>query len=360
MRKSILLFAIIALGLAGGTVYFVQQWLKAEREAMSARSTPTPQKVVEKPKPKTFVLVAARPLPAGTFLKAGDTRWQSWPDTQVPPQFVRKPEGVPVNSMPPNLLGSIVRRGIAAGQPVVKEFVVGKGEHGFLAAVLTPGMRAVSMNVDDATGIAGLLFPGDRVDVILSHESTTKVGDRDINNKVSETIIVNVRVLAIDQRTNDLEGKPVRAKTVTLEVTPSQAEIIAVATRMGSLTLSLRSLPRQPDAETTGKTTERNSTLRSETDGKTAGREDKDRKDVAASCVPGSEGCKEVMPHRGKTYTIDREFSRFLSRTKKDENINVIRGDKAESVDPNEGVKDNKGAIKSPVRASTTNTTGEK
>lgn len=356
MRKSIFLFAIIALGLAGGTVYFVQQWLKAERDAMSARSTPAPQKVAEKPKPKTYVLIAARPLPAGTFLKAGDTRWQSWPDAQVPPQFVRKPEGVPINSMPQNMIGSVVRRGIAAGQPVIKEFVVGRGEHGFLAAVLTPGMRAVSMNVDDATGIAGLVFPGDRVDLILSHDTTTKIGDRDINNKVSETIIVNARVLAIDQSTNDLEGKPVRAKTVTLEVTPSQAEIIAVATRMGSLTLSLRSLPRQPDE----KTAERNATLRPEIAGKTAAREDPSRKDVVPSCVPGSVGCKEVMPDRGKTYTIDREFSRFLSRTKKDENINVIRGDKAQSVDPNEGATDKKGEIKTPVRSSTTNTTGEK
>ncbi len=355
MRKSVLLFAIIAIGLAGGTVYFVQQWLKAERAAMSARSTQQPAKVAVKAEPKTYVLIAARPLPAGSFLKAGDVRWQSWPDAQVPPQFVRQVAEHPINKLPASMIGGVVRRGIEAGQPIVKEFIVGKGEHGFLAAVLTQGMRAVSINVDDATGISGLVFPGDRVDVILTHETTTKVGDQQINNKVSETIIVNTRVLAIDQRTDDLKSKPVRARTVTLEVTPHQAEVVAVAARMGSLSLSLRSLPKQAP---------KNATMRTDTDGKTTAKDakgnDKARRDVASNCVPGAEGCKEPMPHRGHTYTIDREFSRFLSRAKKDDNINVIRGDKAESVDPNEGVKRKNGANKAPVRTSTTNTTGEK
>jgi pilus assembly protein CpaB len=355
MRKSVLLFAIIAIGLAGGTVYFVQQWLKAERAAMSAQNKQQPAKVTEKPKPKTYVLIAAQPLPAGTFIKAGDVRWQLWPDAQVPPQFVRQQAETALNNkIPANLIGGVVRQGIAAGEPIVKEGIVGKGEHGFLAAVLTQGMRAVSIKVDDATGIAGLVFPGDRVDVILTHETTTKVGDEQVSNKVSETIIVNVRVLAIDQRTDDLKGKPTRAKTVTLEVTPHQAEVVAVATRMGSLTLSLRSLPKQePKA----------SVMRKDTDGKTASTDakSKDRRDVASNCVPGTVGCKEAIPHRGNTYTIDREFSRFLSRTKKDDNINVIRGDKAESVNPYEGVKQRKnGANKKPVRTSTTNTTGEK
>lgn len=346
MRKSVLIFAIIAIGLAGGTVYFVQQWLKAERAAMTSRSTPT--SVAKRPAKKTFVLIAARPLPAGSFLKAGDARWQSWPDAQVPAQYVRVTAAAAPNTIPKGLDGSVVRRGIAAGQPIVKEFIVRKGEHGFLAAVLTPGMRAVSINVDDATGISGLVFPGDRVDVILTHQTTTKVGTQKVHNKVSETIIVNVRVLAIDQQTNDLAGKPKRAKTVTLEVTPHQAEVIAVATRMGSLTLSLRSL-----AHGVAKTA---------TDGKTASRTTDANHDLASNCVPGTVGCKESMPRRGRTFTTDRDFSVYMSRQQKtSQSINVIRGDKVQSVNPDTGVEPsatNKGAKKTPAKT-TTNTIGE-
>ena len=166
MRKSVLIFGVVALALAGGTVYFVQQWLKQQRadiEARQPKQTKQPVKVVEK-RPTTWVLVAKRPLPSGTFVQAGDLRWQSWPDAQVPQQYIKFLGETP-GSVPPKLIGSVVRRGISEGQPVSPNFIVRAGERGFLAAVLRPGMRAVSIGVDDATGISGLVFPGDRVDV---------------------------------------------------------------------------------------------------------------------------------------------------------------------------------------------------
>ena len=389
MRKSVLVFAVIALALAGGTVYFVQQWLKAERAAMTQKEEP--KKVVVEKKPSTYVLIAAKPLPVGTFVKPGDIRWQAWPDQQVPPQFLRKPPEAPMTAFPSGLVGSVVRKGIAAGQPIVGDFVVRKGERGFLAAVLQPGMRAVSINIDDATGISGLVFPGDRVDAILTHETVTRVGDQNVRNRVSETIMVNIRVLALDQRTNDLEGKPVRARTVTLEVTPRQAEIIAVAARMGAITLTLRSLAREKDDQNAAKpepkltasapkpgdakpgdekpdgSIPRAASHMTDDPSKSAERapsdmDPTDRSSDTGRCVAGEEGCEEAKPKRGTTFITDREFSRFLSRSKKDENINVIRGNKTESVDPNQGParndKDTNGA-QTPVTRSTTNTAGE-
>ena len=330
MRKSVLIFGVVALALAGGTVYFVQQWLKQQRadiEARQPKQTKQPVKVVEK-RPTTWVLVAKRPLPSGTFVQAGDLRWQSWPDAQVPQQYIKFLGETP-GSVPPKLIGSVVRRGISEGQPVSPNFVVRAGERGFLAAVLRPGMRAVSIGVDDATGISGLVFPGDRVDVILTHEVEYKVrGSKEkITRRVSETIIVRVRVLAIDQNTDDLEGKPIRAKTVTLEVKPSQAEIIAVAVRMGSLTLSLRSLAKNGEAEDDQSKPKLTTTGAQLTKG----------------CIPGSalRPCQKTGPERGTTFTMDSQFSRVYSHKGKTQAVDVVRGSDSKTVMPSTGGQNN-------------------
>lgn len=330
MRKSVLIFGVIALALAGGTVYFVQQWLKQQRadiEASRPKATKSPQKVVEK-RPTTWVLVAKRPLPAGTFIQTGDLRWQSWPDAQVPQQYLKFLGQAP-GIVPTKLIGSVVRRGISEGQPISPQFIVRSGERGFLAAVLRPGMRAVSIGVDDATGISGLVFPGDRVDVILTHEVEVKIaGTKEkITRRVSETIIVRVRVLAIDQNTDDLEGKPIRAKTVTLEVKPSQAEIVAVAVRMGSLTLSLRSLAKNGEGQ--------------EGDGAAGGNPKVTQTGAKLSkgCIPGStlKPCQETGPERGKTFTVDSQFSRVYSHKGRSTTVDVVRGSNSKTVTPRTG-----------------------
>jgi pilus assembly protein CpaB len=236
MKRSVLLFALIAFVLTGGTVFLVNKWLQQER----ARVASLPAKPAAEA--NTFVLVAARDIPAGNFVNAADLRWQSWPDQSVPNQYVVRGAAVKGEEIVKNFTGAVVRQGILAGQPVSKDVMVKPGDRGFLAAVLRPGTRAIAVRVDEATGVAGLVFPGDRVDIVMLHE---------VNRvRIGETILTGVRVIAIDQVLSDLKAQGskgaqtggIRAKTVTLELTPKQVEIVAVAIRMGMLTLSLQSL----------------------------------------------------------------------------------------------------------------------
>jgi pilus assembly protein CpaB len=187
------------------------------------------------------VLVATRSLPVGTIIDAEALRFQRWPEGLVQPAYYIK--GKPgVN--PADLLGTVVRNEITAGQPLTNGALIKPGERGFLAAALGPGMRAVTVPVSATSGVAGFVFPGDRVDIVLTQEVAG--GGEGPALKVSETVIRNIRVLATDQRmsANGEDGKPVvqRTGTVTLEATPKIAEKIAVAQTIGQLSLSLRSI----------------------------------------------------------------------------------------------------------------------
>ena len=194
--------------------------------------------VVEVPvDPQTYVLVAAQDLMPGQFVKPDRLCWQAWPDEALAESYVVKGER-PAE----DFSGAVVRTRLPVGAPVTEGQIVRPGDQGFLAAVLTPGNRAVSVPVSATTGIAGFIFPGDRVDLILSH-SIDQGSDQDrIQRKVSETVLRDIRVLAIDQRTEEADGKPQIGKTATLEVNPRQAEMVAVVEQVGRLSLSLRSL----------------------------------------------------------------------------------------------------------------------
>jgi pilus assembly protein CpaB len=185
------------------------------------------------------VLVAKKALPVGTIIDPDSFAFQPWPKELM--QGAYYVEGQPDAK---NLVGTVVRYTIAAGQPVTRGSLVGPQDRGFLAAALGPGMRAVTVPVSAVTGVAGFVFPGDHVDMVLTQ--TVSGGGEGPPLKVSETIIRNVRVLATDQRFTDKdeEGKtPVKTfSNVTLEVTPRIAEKIAVAQSLGSLSLSLRSI----------------------------------------------------------------------------------------------------------------------
>ena len=187
------------------------------------------------------VLVAKKALTVGTIIDAESFAYQPWPKELM--QSAYYVEGAP-DGDPKALLGTVVRYSITAGQPVTRGSLVGPQDRGFLAAALGPGMRAITVPVNAASGVAGFVFPGDRVDMVLTQEVAG--GGDGPKLKVSETIIRNIRVLATDQRVTekDAEGKTV-VKTfnnVTIEVTPRIAEKIAVAQSIGSLSLSLRSL----------------------------------------------------------------------------------------------------------------------
>ena len=185
------------------------------------------------------VLVAKKALPVGTIIDADSFSYQPWPKELM--QGAYYVEGQPDAK---NLAGTVVRYAIAAGQPVTRGSLVGPQDRGFLAAALGPGMRAVTVPVNTTSGVAGFIFPGDHVDLMLTQQVAG--GGDGAPLKVTETIVRNVRVLATDQRYTDKDedGKTqVRtASNVTFEVTPKIAEKIAVAQSLGQLSLSLRSL----------------------------------------------------------------------------------------------------------------------
>jgi pilus assembly protein CpaB len=185
------------------------------------------------------VLVAKKALAVGTIVDAESLTYQPWPKELV--QSAYYIEGTADADMS-KLLGTVVRHPITAGQPLTRGALVGPNDRGFLAAALGPGMRAVTVPVNTSTGVAGFVFPGDRIDLVL----TQSVDGDGSDLKVSETIVRNVRVLATDQRIDSKgeDGKTL-VKTfsnVTLEATPRIAEKIAVAQNIGTLSLSLRSI----------------------------------------------------------------------------------------------------------------------
>lgn len=187
------------------------------------------------------VLVAKKALPVGTIIDADSFTLQPWPKELM--QSAYYVEGQP-DGDPKQLMGTVVRYPLTAGQPVTRGSLVGPQDRGFLAAALGPGMRAVTVPVTVTSGVAGFVFPGDHVDMVLTQ--SVQGGGDGLPLKVSETIIRNIRVLATDQRLTEKgeDGKP-EVKTftsVTIEVTPRIAEKIAVAQSLGSLSLSLRSI----------------------------------------------------------------------------------------------------------------------
>jgi pilus assembly protein CpaB len=187
------------------------------------------------------VLVATRALPVGTIIDAESFKYQVWPQGLVQPAYYIKGESS-VN--PSELIGTVVRNEITAGQPITQGSLIKPGDRGFLAAALGPGMRAVTVAVSSTSGVGGFVFPGDRVDLVLTQQ--VEGGGDGPPLKASETILRNVRVLATDQRMSaqDADGKAVvqNTSTVTLEATPKIAEKIAVAQTIGQLSLSLRSI----------------------------------------------------------------------------------------------------------------------
>ncbi len=183
----------------------------------------------------TQVMVAAADIPAGAFVRSGsDLTFADWPKDNISDTMITNQQGKTTD-----FEGAVARRAISKGEPITRNLLVRSNEGGFMSAVLDPGKRAVSIAVDSTTGNAGFIFPGDHVDLILTH-SVTNGNEPAV--RASETFIEDARVLAVDQMLNNPDNKAVLAKTVTLEVTPKQAEEINVAKDLGKISLSLRSL----------------------------------------------------------------------------------------------------------------------
>jgi pilus assembly protein CpaB len=228
-----ILILLLGLVVAGATALYARAWIEGQH-ADRAVAAPVP---VEDD--RTEVLVADVALGAGAFVQPQHLRWQRWPTDDVPTAYAVR--GARTEDA---FIGAVVRRGLSAGQPITDGVVVKPGERGFLAAVLEPGTRAVSVPINATSGNSGLIFPGDRVDLILTQTLSPEEGP---SRRVSETVLEGIRVIAMGDQTSDEtgEGKSHEgARTATLEVTPGQAEAVALVTELGKLSLSLRSLAR--------------------------------------------------------------------------------------------------------------------
>jgi len=196
---------------------------------------PTPK--AEAPKFDTVeILVAKSDLPRGQTLSQADVSWQAWPATTAAGNFIRKSDSPKALE---NLTGMIVRAPFVAGEPIREVKLVNSKGSGFMAAILPSGMRAVATLITPESGVGGFILPNDRVDVIM----TPRNRDDKSGERTSETILRNIRVLAIDQNVEEKNGqKVVVGKTATLELTPGQAETLALSHQIGFLSLSLRSI----------------------------------------------------------------------------------------------------------------------
>lgn len=231
MDRKKLVLLLGALIIAIGTAF-------AARSIFAGGAAPSAEAAAQPTGPR--VLVAKRALTAGTIITADALGFQPWPNELVQDAYFIDGEA-DMNE----LIGTVVRYPITVGEPVTQGALVSPGDRGFLAAALGPGMRAVTVPVTAMTGVGGFVFPGDRVDLVLTQEVQGQDGGTGL--KTAETVLRNLRVLATDQSTEtttDENGKTVvtEFRTVTLEVTPKIAEKVAVAQTIGTITLALRSL----------------------------------------------------------------------------------------------------------------------
>jgi len=231
MRGRTLILFLVALMLAGGTAMLVRSWLAQRGPVANAEP-------IAPPPPQKAVLVARAATARGQILKPADLAWQPWPEAGIGKAYIQDSA-----KKIEDFAGWVARDPFVPGEPITEAKIVAPGSRGFLAAVLSPGMRAVSVPVTATSGISGLVFPGDQVDILVSEVlPATHTKGNAAPQKAAETVLHDVRVLAVDQKLESKSGEATVAHNVTLEVTPKQAEEIAVATEMGKLSLSLRSL----------------------------------------------------------------------------------------------------------------------
>jgi pilus assembly protein CpaB len=188
----------------------------------------------------TDVLVAAVDVPIGARVTEKDLRWQAWPQDAVNALMVARGAGDI-----PEFADSIARAPFLAGEPIRREKLIKGSGSGFLAAVLPSGKRALAINIDGrgASTAGGFVLPNDFVDVVRTYrdDEASKAAGSDVI--VSETVLQSVKVLAIGQNIQERNGeKVVVGETATLELEPRQVETIALAQRVGQLTLALRSM----------------------------------------------------------------------------------------------------------------------
>jgi pilus assembly protein CpaB len=223
-RSRIIVLAVAAI--AAGAVAMLARTL------LGGGTPPT----VAAPAPRIVmsdVLVAATNLTPGAKLKPESVRWQDWPKTSVDPTFITRDTAPDISQFEK---GTVVRAPMMAGEPLTVTKIVHADSAGFLAAQLMPGMRAVSISISVDTGAGGFILPNDRVDVVLTQHTT------DDRHSRTQTILKDIRVLAVDQTYETKDSKTVVGRTATIELDPQQVELIERDASAGSLALALRPL----------------------------------------------------------------------------------------------------------------------
>jgi pilus assembly protein CpaB len=231
MKRSRIIVLVIAL--AAGAIAAM---------LASGNRTPAPPPAPPPPPPlaTTEVLVAKADLNTGQVISESDLGWQTWPAASASSALVRKsdrPDAIKEFS------GAMVRSSTTVGEPIRDSKVVLAKGGGFMAAVLPHGMRAVALDISPENDAGGFILPNDHVDVILTRRDKWAEKIAGVEKYTSETILRNVRVLAVDQSIEDKEGQKVAVgKTATIELEPQQAETLALARQLGTISLALRSL----------------------------------------------------------------------------------------------------------------------
>lgn len=235
MNKNIVIVFIGAIVIAVLVAVLVQFSLRSKPEPVQVKSTP-----------KIEVLVAAKNLALGETLKPGDTKWQVWPQDAMFSGLIKRSK----NSAPEKALEGRLARAITAGEPMMKSSLLANTKGNIVAASLEPGQRAVSIGVSATSMVSGFIAPGDHVDVVLTYKENIDDGGDDtaegfikmnLNKLAVETILQNVKVLAVDQlATSPKDNKIKVGRTVTLAVDLEKAERLALASEIGTLNLVLR------------------------------------------------------------------------------------------------------------------------
>src|SRR5271169_932977 len=232
MKAARLVVLGVALAAGGVAAYLAS----SHHEAPPPAALPPPLP----PLATVEILIAKNDLGRGQLIGEGDVGWQIWPQVAATQSFVKKTERPDAMGQ---FVGAVVRIPVAAGEPIRDPAVVFAKGSGFLAAVLSKGMRAVSMEVSAENGAGGFILPDDHVDVILTRRDKAAEKLIGVEKIISEAILRNVRVLAIDQAVEEKAGqKVVVGKTATLELNPDQADTLEVSRQLGTLSLALRSL----------------------------------------------------------------------------------------------------------------------
>ncbi|MBY0292898.1 MAG: Flp pilus assembly protein CpaB [Alphaproteobacteria bacterium] len=236
MRVRDIIGLIVALALAMGVAFLTRYFLTKEEKGV------VQQAKVALPK----ILVANKILNQGDKINAGDLIWEEWNEAVIS-SYIKED-----TSKIEDWVGAIVRAHFDKGEPILALDLIKPGDKGILAALVSPGKRAISIDVTAQSASSGLIAPGDYVDVVVSKSVTSSGGNQSGQSKL---VAKNVKVLAVDVEMVDTHEKPKGApKVVTLEVSPSEAEVITAATKEGTLSLSLHSIEQ---AEESGKVAEK-------------------------------------------------------------------------------------------------------